>query len=145
MRDTIILIIKSIHFPFPVLRLTKTITSNLHKCYIVEWLKSHLFAVMPDACVVPGCVPPKKNALFDSARPLAYHHFPTDSVVRKKWLDNLGWEKVPYDQALVCSRHFTDECYKKQNLKGEKLKMKVLYPGKSIYSRVLNNSFEKTI
>ena len=43
---------------------------------------------------------------------LKYHRFPVSSPLRRKWLNNMrrkDWS--PNRNAVLCSKHFSDDCY----------------------------------
>ena len=81
---------------------------------------------MPRVCIVKGCASagqrngrnprPEGEVLYPSSvDQISFHSFPAKPMVRIKWLENLGLDSVPHESAVVCSRHFTESCFKKES------------------------------
>ena len=110
-----------------------SISHGLRTLINTDVILLNLKPVMPDGCVVPGCVPPKVVPLFPSDSSVSFHRFPVNVDVRSKWLANLGLEAIPYERALVCSKHFTASCFKKRSVKDSKLKNAILHAGEIVH------------
>ena len=69
-------------------------------------------AVMVKTCVAAGCSNTYKEGV-------SLFHFPKDSVMRKKWADQVKkirdkWE--PTDHSVLCSKHFEESCFETDTL-----------------------------
>ena len=85
---------------------------------------------MPNVCSVLGCSTnrrPKRDT--SSLVGVSFHRFPTDSNLRNEWVERIGrvdWH--PARRSLLCSRHFTDDCFIRPVLPGFYCR-KALVPG----------------
>lgn len=62
---------------------------------------------MPHSCCVYKCIASSVNEV---GRGRSFHKFPTDTKLRKAWLERIRRESfTPTDASLVCSHHFNKE------------------------------------
>ena len=66
---------------------------------------------MVKVCIVPGC----KNKSTDypsESSVINFHPFPSeDEDLYQQWIDNIGLTSPPSKSAVVCSAHFTKDCF----------------------------------
>ena len=65
---------------------------------------------MVNSCVAAGCTNKHKDGV-------SLFKFPKDPLLRKQWTDRVkrtrgGWEG-PTDHSVLCSAHFTEDCFEK--------------------------------
>ena len=63
---------------------------------------------MPRRCVAAGCD-------SEGGKGCSLHKFPQDEAIKKKWIKAVKQQRSKWDgpspHSLLCSRHFTDECF----------------------------------
>ena len=62
---------------------------------------------MPGRCAVPGCCKTNRDSV-------ALHRFPKDPVLRQQWTEQVQHPRAewkPIKSTVLCSSHFTEDCF----------------------------------
>lgn len=73
-------------------------------------------------CSVPQC------GTYCTEPGISFHHYPSDLEHRREWLVRLRNAKAPSKYAMVCSKHFDDDAFKRSLTKRDGLVRKRLKP-----------------
>lgn len=79
--------------------------------------QSYFSWTMVKTCVAAGCNNTNKDGV-------SLHKFPRDSVLRKKWVDQVKRHRdkwVPTEYSVLCSQHFEQGCFMPDTILSESL------------------------